>query len=491
MTLRKRVRFIEPRSREGTVFQHYVRQWPLMGPVILGTILEQRGHDVRIYNENVSGSVLDDPEVLADLAEADFVGISIMTPTARRGYEVAEGIRVASTRPRIVFGGVHATFCPEEALQHGDYVVLGEGENVIADLVEKGSEAKMIRGTPVEDMDSLPVPNHDLIHGFDRLWTHLGSQAMYPLPLVTSRGCPHDCQYCSVTALFGRRYRNRSAARVIEDIHTLYGRGYRRFFFYDDNFTQNRPRVQRILEAIGDLKIAWSAQARLDFHWLDPRERRRCDEALLRAMRKSGGDVLYVGYETIEEDTAREWKKGYQGPGDLESRSAEDTRILHDAGFWIHGMFMVGPEHGESTIDRIVRFARKHRIESIQISALTPFPGTALFKQLKNRLLFTTFPRDWDLYDGVHALFANTRMGIERFQEKLVEAHRNFYQCTALQLSRFRKILRGPGSLIAKIRLLRGHWQLPGQVFQAWERENRDFLRRVAAVCGAKRAEAG
>jgi len=484
----KRIRLIEPRSREGTIFQHYVRQWPLMGPVILGTLLERRGHDVRIYNENISGSVLDHGEVLADLAEADFVGISIMTPTARRGYEIARGIRQASSRPKIVFGGVHASFCPEEALEHGDCVVVGEGENVIAGLVEHGTESRIIRGTPVEDMDALPVPNHELIHEFDRLWSHVGTRTLYTLPLVTSRGCPHNCRYCSVTALFGRRYRYRSAERVIEDVRTLHERGYRRFFFYDDNFTANRPRVRRILEEIGEFGIAWNAQARLDFHWQDPRERRRCDERLLRAMRRSGGDVLYVGYETIEEETAREWKKGYQGPGSLEARSAEDTRILHDAGFWIHGMFMVGPEHGEGTFDRIVQFARRHRIESIQISALTPFPGTAIFKQLKNRLIFTSFPGDWDLYDGVHALFTHTRIGIERFQEKLVEAHRNFYLRGVLPLRRLRKLFRGPGNLLQKVRLLRTHLRLPGQVFRAWERENREFIQRVAAICGGARA---
>jgi len=478
----KKVRFIEPGGRPSSPYGHYVRQWPLMGPVILGTLLQERGHDVKIYNENISGPVLDDQEVMADLCEADVVGISIMTPTASRGYRISQSIRQRSGRPRIVLGGVHATFCPEEALRHADFVVTGEGERVIADIVEGRADPGIVRGQPVMDMDALPTPNHELIHEFSRLWAKAGAKELYRVPLVTSRGCPHNCEYCSVTALFGHRYRCRSAERVIQEIRTLYERGYRGFFFYDDNFTADRRRVRKILDAVRELGIVWNAQARLDFHWVDPRSRRRCDEPLLKAMRRSGGDVLYIGYETIEEETAREWKKGYVGAGTLEQRSAEDTRILHEAGFWIHGMFVLGPEHEESTLERIIGFAKRNRIESIQISALTPFPGTAIYEKMKNRLLFTSFPGDWDLYDGIHALYANTRMGIKRFQEKLLEAHREFYSHTALNLTRLGKFLRGPGSLFQKLRMFWANAGLPGQVLKAWEKETQEFLRRVAAI---------
>ena len=194
----KRVRLIEPQSREGTPFAAYVRQWPLMGPVILGTILQEQGHDVRVYSENLTGSVLDNPEMMADLCEADVVGISVMTPTAHRGYTVADGIRKQCARPRIAIGGVHATFCPDEALQHADYVVTGEGEGVITDLVEGRLPPGIIKGTPVQDMDSLPLPNHELIHHYESLWSQTYAKDLYRVPLVTSRGCPYRCEYCSV-----------------------------------------------------------------------------------------------------------------------------------------------------------------------------------------------------------------------------------------------------------------------------------------------------
>ncbi len=270
---------------------------------------------------------------MADLCDADFVGISIMTPTAMRGYDIARAIRRLSPRPRIAFGGVHATFRPEEAVGFGDYAVQGEAENVIADLVEGRVEPGVVRGRPVEDLDALPVPDFDLIHQFRHLWEERHSQKAYRLPVLTSRGCPHSCLYCSVTAMFGRRVRRRSVEKVIEDVRGFYRQGYRSFFFYDDNFTADRERTRRLLEGIQDLDIAWNAQVRLDFHWRNAARRDESDTDLLRLMRRAGGDTLYVGYETIEDETASApGRRATAAPGTLAERAAEDTRILRRAG---------------------------------------------------------------------------------------------------------------------------------------------------------------
>jgi len=477
-----RIRLVEAMSPLHSFASPYVERLPLMGPVLLATLLERRGHDVAVYSENVTGSVLDDPAAFDDLCEADYVGVSVLTPSARRGYRIAEAVRARSGRPRIVFGGVHASFRPREALRYGDFVVVGEGESIIADIVEGRADPGILRGRPVQDLDALPLPDYDLIRGFSQAWASRGSKALYSFPIATSRGCPYRCRYCSVTAMFGRRVRTRSAERVIEDVRTLYERGYRRFFFYDDNFTADRRRVRRILDGLRDLPIAWDAQVRLDFHWRDPRRRSQCDRALLHAMRRAGGDILFVGYETIEDETARRWAKGYGGAGPLEERSAQDTHILHDAGFWIHGMFVVGPEHDARTVDRIVRFARRHRIETLQLSVLTPFPGTALFHDVKDRLLFTNFPDDWDLYDGMHALFAHTRMGIRRFQEKILAAYREFYRHAGLSLRCVARRFRGPGLMLDKLRHFVATLRAPGRLMRAWEREMERFLQRVAAL---------
>ncbi len=191
----KRVRFIEPQGRRVTAYKPYIREWPLIGPLILATLLRDRGHDVTVYNENISGPVTDSPAVMHDICEADFVGISIMTPTATRGYEISRAVRTRSGRPRLMMGGVHATFRPLEALQYADYVVTGEGENAIAEIVEGRAEPGIVPGTPVENLDALPVPDYDLTYEFGRAWERRGSKQRYHLPLATSRGCPHSCRY--------------------------------------------------------------------------------------------------------------------------------------------------------------------------------------------------------------------------------------------------------------------------------------------------------
>jgi hypothetical protein len=147
-------------------------------------------------------------------------------------------------------------------------------------------------------------------------------------------------------------------------------------------------------------------------------------------------------------------------------------------------MFVAGPQHNESTLHRIVNFARYNHIETIQISALTPFPGTALFDSFKQKLVFTRFPSDWDLYDGLHAVYQDTKMGICRFQEKLIDAHRQFYRGSWMYLNRVRKIFRGPGSFPRKVYHL-GKWaRMPAEIFGNWDRETKVFLTEVAARNG-------
>jgi radical SAM superfamily enzyme YgiQ (UPF0313 family) len=249
-------------------------------------------------------------------------------------------------------------------------------------------------------------------------------------------------------------------------------------FFYDDNLMADREWARRLLERMEPLGLRFNAQARADLHWADP-GRSRCDDGLLKAMRRSGGDVLYVGYETIDDSTARRWKKGYGGVSTLRERLSEDTRILHRYGFWIHGMFMLGPEHDAKNIREIVRFARKAGLESIQLSVLTPLPGTPLFEQMRPELIFTDFPADWDYYDGTHCVYGHGRMGIADLQKAILKAHTRFYRAVRPGLRRLAKLFRGDNRLRDKLRLLWRHAKLAPSVLKQWRQETAMFLERV------------
>jgi len=476
----RKIRFIEPQGRPGRPFNAWITRWPLLGPITLASILAERGYDVAVYNENISGSVLDSRETLEDIASADVVGISVMTPTAARGYRIADYIRAQPWAPTIVFGGVHATFCPDEALEHGDIVVRGEAESVIEAIAAGRIRQGLVQGEPVQDMDSIPTLNYFLMRDFERLFGRLRGRERYELPVMTSRGCPYGCRYCTVTRMFGRKVRRQSVEKVHSDIRRYAEQGFHRVFFYDDNFTTNREWTLRLLERLAPMRFRFNAQVRADFHWLD-RGRRRRDATLLRAMRAAGGDVFYIGFETIDEATARHWHKGYGGQGSLESRLMEDVRILHGGGFWIHGMFVLGPQHTERTTNGIVRFARRSHMETMQISVLTPFPGTPLMNEMRPRLVLKEFPGDWDYYDGTHCVYDHSRMGLERFQRVLIDAHRRFYRWGGWSLRRLRAVLEQRLPATDKLATLWENARTARQTLRAWEEETRAFIETVRA----------
>jgi len=476
----RKIRFVEPSSRPGRPFNAWIRKWPLLGPITLASLLHERGYDVSVYNENLSGPVLEREDVLEELCSADVVGISIMTPTASRGYQIAEAVRQRAPDVTIAFGGVHASFCPEEARRHGDVVVQGEAESVIEAIASGRLKRGIVRGEPVADLDTLPTLNHGLMRDFDALLSRCRRREFYELPVMTSRGCPFGCEYCTVTRMFGRKVRRQSVAKVYADIQQYVERGFRRLFFYDDNFTTDRAWSRDLLERLRPMDLRFNAQVRVDFHWED-RQRRRRDDALLRAMRRAGGDVFYIGYETIDDATARQWHKGYSGEGQLTSRLQEDTHILHDNGFWIHGMFVLGPQHDERTARQIVGFARRSGLETLQISVLTPFPGTPLMDQFRPHLVFTQYPGDWDYYDGTHCVYNHGKLGIERLQRVLLDAHRQFYQWGGVSVRRVRKFFEQKIGMTDKIALMWKNTRIAHNTLKAWKQETAAFLETFRA----------
>lgn len=471
----RKIRFIEPETRPGRPFNAWVRRWPMLGAITLGTILHEQGYDVAVYNENLSGSVLDAPEAFEDICTADVAGISMMTPTANRGYEIADRIRLIAPGVTIAFGGVHPTFVPREALVHGDIVVRGEGETVVGSIASGEVREGIVEAAPLENLDAIPAPNHYLLRGFQMLVGLSGSRGLYQLPVMTSRGCPHGCTYCSVTQMFGRRVRRQSPEKVFRDLSHYVSQGFRHFFFYDDNFTSDRGWARELLERMRSLRARFNAQVRADFHWTGG-ERKNLDTHLLRAMQRAGCDVLYIGYETIDESTARRWRKGYRGGGSLETRLHEDTRILHENGFWIHGMFILGPTNTDKIPGRIVDFARRENIETIQISILTPFPGTVLMEQLRPHLIFTDYPADWDYYDGSHCVYGHGRLGVEGLQQAVLNAHRRFYGWSGWSGRWVRALLEQPIPARDKLIQLWSTARVARTMLRQWRKETKKFL---------------
>ncbi|MDD5165881.1 MAG: radical SAM protein [Candidatus Omnitrophica bacterium] len=389
-----KIAFIEPSASEANVYSKL--HMPLLGPIYLGTILKNRGHEVVVYNEDIYK-----PDY--SRVDADIIGISILTSTAKRGYEIAKQF----PKEKVIIGGVHASLLPDEALQFARQVVIGEAEEVIAGIVEGSIQDSVVQGIPVQDLDSLPQPDFSLIKGYKK--------RPFIMPISTSRGCPFDCTFCSVTKMFGREYRFRSAESVIKEFLALNTDS---IFFCDDNFTANPKRTRTLLELMAKNRVrSWSCQVRCDI---------ARDEEFLTLMSKAGCSVVCVGFESVNAKTLKAYQK---------KQSLDDIinaiRSFHRKKIKIHGMFVLGSDDdNKHTIWETLKFGLKQKIDTLQMTILTPFPGTKVYADLRREKRI--FSQDWDLYDGQHVVFKPKLLSARELQSNVAQAYLKFYS-----LSRF------------------------------------------------------
>jgi radical SAM superfamily enzyme YgiQ (UPF0313 family) len=410
--LRKLV-FVEPKSTHLHVYSRVTI--PRQGSVLLGTIMRNKGYDVRVYIEDIHDIDMD--EVLS----ADLVGISAITSTAPQSYRLADTVRRAGGIS--VLGGTHTSFLPEEGLQHADFVVRGEGEFAFQELVEaieRGQGVEKIQNLSyVEDgrsvhnperpkipnLDVNPIPDYALIEG----WKPGGV-----ISVATSRGCPFSCTFCSVPGMYGHAFRTHSIGRVLEELELHKGNLYT--FFADDIFTANKKRCKELLRGMitRDLTPEWGAQVRTET--VD-------DPELLQLMRDSNCWNVYVGFESINPRTL----KLFQKKQDL-AKIERAIERFHAHGIKIHGMFVVGSDEDDlETIDATARFARKHDIDSVQFMILTPIPGSPDWDTLYAGGKKYVISRNWSFYDGHHAVHQPRRMSPYELQMGAIRAMGKFY----------------------------------------------------------------
>jgi len=380
---------IEPAASEANVYSKL--HMPLLGPVYLGTILKNAGHQVEIYNEDIYR-----PDY--SKLNADIIGISVLTSTAKRGYDIARRF----PKEKVIIGGVHASLLPEEALEFSRQVVVGEAEEVIVPVVEGIITDPIVHGKAIKNLDSLPYPDFSLIKGY--------KPSFSLTPISTSRGCPFDCTFCSVTKVFGKEFRFRSAESVMQEL-ALRNSG--PLFFCDDNFTANRQRAHKLLKLMSQKRIpSWSCQVRCDA---------ARDEELLDLMSKAGCDVVCIGFESVNAKTLRSYKKG-QTIDDM----VKAIESFHKKKIKIHGMFVLGGEDDdEMTVWDTLKFAIKQKIDTLQMSVLTPFPGTRIHDDYKSQKRIFTY--DWALYDGQHVIFEPKMLSPKDLQLTVAKAYAKFY----------------------------------------------------------------
>jgi hypothetical protein len=332
----------------------------LMVPLALPTVaaLTPDSFDVRVFDEEIEG--------LPEGECPDLVGITTLAATCRRAFELGDRYRAQGAK--VVFGGPYASYQVEEALEHGDAVVVGEAEGkwerCLADF-EGGTLQRVYQADGFTEYRRQRPPRWDLVR-MDRIF-QVGLQA--------SRGCPFNCEFCLVTRTFGRKMRYREIENVVEEIQAS---PTRYLFFVDDNLTIDKRYAKELMRAIAPLKISWGGMCSLDV---------ADDEELLRLMADAGCFNILIGFESLNPDSLEEARKHHNERGELYQ---EAIRRIHAAGMHINASFVVGFDHdGLDQFDRIFDFTLENALPNVNLHLLNAPPGSETWRKLgeQGRLL--------------------------------------------------------------------------------------------------------
>ena len=387
--------------------------------------------DVDLVDEAVEDIDFNDP--------CDMVGLSIMTCYAPRAYEIAAEFRKRGKT--VVMGGVHPTYCPDEALQHADAIVCGEAEDLWPQLVadyEAGKMQRMYKMTSFPAMDHYKSPRVELLSP-DAYMTRQCS--------FTTRGCHFDCEFCSVSPFNGKTTRRRPVEEVVTELQHVqrWIRSelverirdeplWKAFVtalrirvgiedgsivaFVDDLHNSNRAYCRELWTALKPLKLKWGCQSTLFL---------ADDEEMVKLAAESGCVSVFVGMESLDEDCLDETNK----PFNRVHKFSQEIKMFHDYGIMVNPGIVFGFDNDdESVFERAVDFLTKNQVELAYFNVLTPLPGTALFDRYNSA--GRIFDRDWAKYDGKHVVFQPSRMTPEQLQEGFYWANHQFYSLPSI-----------------------------------------------------------
>ena len=370
---------------------------PMCLPVLAS--LTPPGVKIHLVDENVETVNLAEP--------ADLVAISCMTASAPRGYEIADHFRARGVP--VVMGGMHPSALPQEAAEHADAVVIGEAENqwprVFADFAA-GRPQQLYRTEKRPQLTGLPLPRRDLLCTHRYLTVNL---------VQTARGCPHACKFCSVSPMFGRRYRFRPIPEVIEEIRSL---GSRLVGFPDDNIVASATRARELFEALLPLDLRWVGQGDLSM---------ARDQELLKLMARSGCLAMFIGLESLSQDSLAAAHKRPNLGVDYERAIA----AIHRHGIDIIGSFIFGLDPDQPGVFRqTVAFAERVKLSVAQFPVLTPFPGTPVYDELNQEGRITS--SDWSRYTMGSVVYQPRNMTAAELLEGHRYAYRRFYSLPSI-----------------------------------------------------------
>ncbi len=399
------------------------------------------GHEIRIINENVE-------EI--DVEERfDLIGITVWTAFAKRAYELATIFRGRGAK--VILGGPHVTLLPEEGKTYADSVVIGEAEQTWPQLLQDAVRNELKPFYRQEQWIQLqeegaipPFPRRDLVDKSRYVFQNL---------VLTGRGCPFDCHFCTVTTIYGKQYRHRTVAEVIREIERLEEEF---FIFVDDNLFGNRSFTKELFQALIPLGKTWRCDATINI---------ANNEEMVSLMAQAGCRLVSVGLESFSSSNLKQVHKLQNRP----EKYGEAIRRFHEhgIGFW-SGLIVGFDEDDPDVFENVVRFCAEYRVDFPMLNILIPYPGTKLYAQMKGegRILH----EEWDRYNGRYAVFQPKLMSVAELEQGFINTFRKLYS--------IRVILRRIS-----------HWGMFSKRWWEYLLMNLVFQKQVYSLCDIRQEE--
>lgn len=410
---------------------------PPLGLGYLASALEKNGHEVRLIDSLAMGYDLADVKRAVQKFDPELVGITATTPAIYDAYSIARVVKEVNPDCRTVLGGPHVTFMARETLEECpqlDVVVKGEGEQTIAELAsgkklwaiksiafrKKGKIKESEKRGFVKNLDEIPFPAYHSLPMKKYEMRGIKFAAM-----VTSRGCPFQCVFCSSSKLCGKIWRGRSPENVLGEIKLLREKyGVREIEFLDDTFTLNKERTKALCALIRKEKvdISWSCSSRVD----------TINEELARELKEAGCHSIYLGVESGSQRSLNFLKKGINL-----NQTKKAVTVLKKLKLNTVSTFIIGiPGETVKAIEKTIKFAKKLTPTLAQFTILTPYPGTEIYEfARKNDLLLT---KDWSKYTTLDPVMKLPRFTARKLKGLLRNAYISFY-CRPTQILRIFK----------------------------------------------------
>lgn len=384
---------------KGGIFKKSLRYQPLTLTTLASLIPEDLNVEMELIDEGIS----DVPETL----EADLIGMTVITGTAKRTYELAKRFREQGIT--VVLGGPHVTLLPEEAGLHADAICIGYAEDTWPELLQDYAQGSLKKTyTQVADLSlqDRPFAKREL---FDK--KHFLTQAVFE----ATRSCTHSCEFCVAPAAWGRKQYQKPIDWVIEDIKQV---GQKKNIFIDLNLISDKKYAKELFRQLIPLNIHWYGLSTvLIAH----------DDELIELIARSGCKGLLLGLETVSERSLHETRKSFNAS----VKYKDIIGKLHKLGIAIQGCFVFGLDHDTPDVfDTTVQFAIETGIDLPRFAVLTPFPGTPLHQRLHNEGRIMT--KDWELYDGQHVVFHPKNMTFDELAKGHERAWKQVYSIPSI-----------------------------------------------------------